>query len=80
MREREYLYIAIIRRRVASICRFANENLIASFITGIRHTFLSDRWLEISTDFFVSGLVVCGGGNGRFVCIFLFQDYPAYCE
>lgn len=72
MRERGYLYIAVIRRRVASICRFANENVIASFFTGIRHAFLSDRWLEISTDFFVSGLVVCVGGNGRFVCIFCF--------
>lgn len=46
---------------MASICRFANENLIASFITGFQHTFLTDKWLKISADFFVSRLVVYWG-------------------
>lgn len=56
MREGEYLYFVIIRRGVANICRFVNENLIANFIPGIQYTFLSDRWLKISADFFISWL------------------------
>lgn len=65
---------------MASICSFANENLVANFITGIQHTFLSDRWLEISADFFEYRLVVYWGEKIVIFVRFLFLDYPVYCE
>lgn len=66
------------RTRGASLCRFADEYLIADFIAGIQPTFLSDKWLDISTDLFVSRLCV---EKGMVILVWvLFLDYPAYCK
>lgn len=69
--ERRNIYILQwLEKGSASICRFVNENLIANFIIGIRHTSLSDRRLDVSADFIVSRLAICIFGW------FLLLDYP----